>query len=69
MAGKNKLIKQKQIRITVIEAKFLNKISQETERPVSWIIRDALRKTYPEIFGKSKTGTMDGTDTQRKRIA
>ena len=52
MAGK--LTKQKMIRMTESEARFIQKKSFDRDRSESWIIREALSKVYPEIFQSKK---------------
>ncbi len=70
MAGK--LTKQKQIRMTEGEARFIQRKSFDLDRSESWIIREALAKVYPEVFHKQKQADeVDGneTDKSRKKVA
>ena len=64
----NRLNKQKQIRMTDGEAKWLSEQSFKRDRSESWIIREALEKVYPEIFGKRiGAGAEDGDGIKRER--
>jgi len=69
MAGK--LTKQKQIRMTETEARFIQQKSFDLDRSESWIIREALAKCYPEIFQQKIKDVGDGneTDASRKKVA
>ena len=69
MAGK--LTKQKQIRMTEGEARFIQKKSFDLDRSESWIIREALAKCYPEVFQQKIKDVGDGneTDASRKKVA
>jgi len=69
MAGK--LTKQKQIRMTETEARFIQQKSFDLDRSESWIIREALAKCYPEVFQQKTKDVGDGneTDASRKKVA
>ena len=69
MVGKRKN-KQKQIRLTEGESRWLSQKSFDLDRSESWILRDALAKVYPEVF--ENKNVVDGKNEikqSRKKIA
>lgn len=70
MAGKLKT-KQKQVRLTESEARFLQSESFKRDRSESYIIREALSMRYPDAFHvkNREKGVVDGTKSKRARIA